>query len=153
MNLNKEQINYKCELDLFVYENGELVNTIKKENLLTNQGRLIILSAICNSYTPYGYIDKMVFGNDDTAPTVNDELISFGDYLIRSTTGYEVDLVNENAVKVYWELDELEYNNKIVKCVGLTTGSYLFNKIVLDVEDQINKTATSKLAGVWTIEI
>lgn len=150
----KEQIKgYKCELSFKVIDNGEVIKEVKDENLLLANGRLMLLSNLVDPNSPYGRCDWMCFGDSEVAADVEDEFAEFGDYYVRPTKGFNLDLDTKSSVEVYWELSEVEFNGKTLKTIGLCSQNTTFNRVVLDVEDHTLKTPTMKLVGKWTIEI
>lgn len=148
-----ESLGYKCTLDMQVIDNGKVVNEVTKSNLLLDNGKLIILSSLCDPNTPYGVADKMVFGDSDVTPDVADSFDEFGEYYTRPTKGFNLNLDTKNSVEIYWELSEVEFNNQTLKTIGLCSSGFVFNRVVLASEDFTLKLPTMKLVGKWTIEI
>ncbi len=148
-----EVIKYKCEFIADVYDNGELVKTIKNHNVLTNMGKLIMLSRLCNPYPPYPYLNHMIFGDSTYAATVLDNLDDFGSFYINNTIGHKLNMVTEDSVELYWELGESEYNGRTIKTVGLASDDYVFNRVVFPEIDYTLKMPSMKLIGKWIIRL
>ena len=153
--IKKENVTYNCNLHLDVFENDNLINSIDKNNLLMDTGKLVLFEAMCNPSPLYGNVSSMIFGDSDVAATVSDNTTSFGSYHINDTTGYVLDLVNYDNVKIYWQLIESEFNGKTLKTIGLIgsnrTYNYIFNRINLMVGEYIVKTPYIKVTGYWQI--
>lgn len=151
----KEQIKYNCNVHADVYEHGEVVKTIDQSNLLMSRGKGIILEALCNPNPLYGNLTSMVFGDSETLASTGDTLVSFGNYLINNTTGYALDTVNFDNVRLYWQLSESEFNGKTIKTIGLIgsnrTYNYVFNRVNVDPSLYIKKSPYIKITGYWEI--
>jgi len=153
--IGQEKLKYKCDVHVDIYEHDKLINTIDKSNLLLKTGKLIILECMCNVVANYGVLNSMAFGNSDSLATIDDDIYNFGTYHVNNTTGYVLDLVNFDNVKIYWELTESEFNGNTIKTIGLVGSNKIynmvFNRINLDLEEYVDKKPFVKLSGYWHI--
>lgn len=151
--MSTETINYTCDFEMKVYDNGVLQKTIINKNVLTNEGKLIILARLCDATPPYNHLNHMVFGDSIYAATVLDVLDDFGYFYMNNTIGYKLNPITEDSVELFWELQESEYNGRWIKTVGLASDDYVFNRVVFPEIDYTFKMPSMKLVGKWIIRL
>jgi len=150
---SKETIEYQCQVVADVFRNGVKEKTITATNILTNLGKLVMLSRLCDPTPPYAHLNHMIFGNSTYEPTVLDNFDDFGDYYVNNTRGYKMNMITEDSVEVFWELQESEYNGYTIKSLGLASDDYVFNRVLFYEEDFTLKDPSVKIVGKWVIRI
>lgn len=159
------ELKYKCSVEAVVEEKIDgvfvPVKSFKKDNLLLNLGKKIILQRMfgLTSSLPYNIINRMFYGTKDEATAPLDEtntISSFSPVLGVNNLGTPV--LSGNSIVVPFVLEDNEFNGYTIRSIGIgcihgTSDYYPMNRVLLDGGNEIEKTANIRFSGVWTITI
>jgi hypothetical protein len=141
----RERQRYRGSFGITVYDQGNLVRTWHKHNLIVDGAKGVMAHLVGGDFDGY-FIDKIACGASDDAADVADTAIT--DAFSKAVN--DISFPETDQVQFDWYLDNTEHNGNEINEFGLLTeGGTLFARIVLD--EPINKTAQISVDVQWII--
>lgn len=143
---NKDVCSVRGFVNVRVYENGSLRETIKGENLVVDIGRFWLTGWIAGAQPAYP-VDTIGFGTSATAPVRSDTGLTSP----FTKTVTSVSFPNASSVKFDWTLEDYENNGVTIQEFGLFMGGGA-DMFARRTGFSIAKTSSIRLEGDWTIQ-
>lgn len=142
-----DKIFAKGEVNIQVFENGKLIETIQENNLVVTLGKTN-LAKLMGGDAAGKKIDKISVGTNGTAAAVGDTAITGAFSKAIESVSYP----ETNSVMFNFDIDNTEANGMTIREFGLlNTDSVLCARKIRSTE--IVKTNAIRLVGTWKIEI
>lgn len=144
-------------LELQVFDNGKLIDTIKEKNLIVNSGRTLMLERFVTDIVGADNFEmsNIIFGTGQAPVAQSNDISTFVDYFMVPITSKSLNVLGTSAVAQFnFTVSTSVGNGKNIYEFGLLAGdpevlAMLFSRRVRTAP--ITKTNTMSFTGTWSI--